>query len=193
MTAAPASKPYVAYAAYAAGEAQSDTKHEWLDGVVYDMAGGTPERAGLTASVTALLVEQLRRKPCRVFTSDLKIRVLATGLATYPDISVVCGQLATDPEDRNAVTNPTVLVEVLSPSTEAYDRGEKFAHYRRLPSLREYVLVSQETQRIEVWRRNERDHWELEHDAVPGQVVELASVSCQLAVDEVYADPLAPS
>jgi Uma2 family endonuclease len=196
MASAPAPKPYISYAEYLAAEEKSATKHEWLDGVVYDldaqgMAGGTPDHAGLAAAVTTLLGVQLRGKPCRVFSSDLRIRVLATGLSTYADVAVVCGKLEVDPADANAATNPTLLVEVLSDSTEAYDRGEKFAHYRRLPALREYVLVSQHDRLVEVWRRNDRGRWELGQEAEQGGEAVLASVGCMLAVDEVYADPLA--
>ena len=111
MASAPAPKPYVSYAEYLSAEEKSATKHEWLDGKVYDldaqaMAGGTPDHAGLAAAVTTLLGIQLRGKPCRVFSSDLRIRVRATGLSTYADVTVVCGKLEVDPEDANAVTNP---------------------------------------------------------------------------------------
>lgn len=186
----PASQPFVSYADYLALEQRNGTKHEWLDGVVYDMAGGTPDHAALALAVGGELRAQLRGKPCRVFGADLKIRVLATGLATYPDASVVCGKLETDPEDENAATNPKLLVEVLSDSTEAYDRGEKFAHYRRLPSLREYVLVSQHEPHIEVFRKNEASKWELAEEGRAGDTVPLTSVECVLSVDEIYADPL---
>lgn len=187
---------YVSYAEYVALEQNSLTKHEWLDGVVLDMdacgmAGGTPNHAGLAAAVTLLLGLQVRGKPCRVFSSDLRVRVVATGLSTYPDLTVVCSRLETDPADDNAVTNPTLIVEVLSSSSEAYDRGEKFAHYRRVPSLREYVLVSHRASIIEVWRRNDSNRWELAREARAGERAELASIGCNLAVDEVYADPLA--
>jgi Uma2 family endonuclease len=198
MASAPAAKPYVSYAEYLALEEKSVTKHEWLDGVIYDlevqaMAGGAPEHAGLAAAVTILLGTALRGKPCRAFSSDLRVRVPVTGLSTYADVAIVCGKLEVDPDDGNAVTNPTLLVEVLSDSTEAYDRGEKFAHYRRLPALREYVLVSQHARRIEVWRQNDRGRWELAQEAEGGEQAVLASVGCTLAVDEVYADPLAGS
>jgi Uma2 family endonuclease len=198
MAGAHALKPYVSYAEYLELEEKSLTKHEWLDGVVYDMealgmAGGTPDHAGLAATVTTLLGQQVRGKLCRAFSSDLKVRVLATGLSTYPDISVVCGKLETAPDDPNAVINPTLLVEVLSDPSEAYDRGEKFAHYRRIPSLREYVLVSQRKRQIEVWRKNERGRWELGQEAGAGEDAELASIHCSLPVNEVYADPLAGS
>lgn len=198
MASAPAAKPYVSYADYLALEGESATKHEWLDGAVHNldaqgMAGGTPAHAGLAANITVLIGIQLRGKPCRAFSSDLRVRVPATGLSTYADLTIVCGKLETDPEDANAVVNPTLLLEVLSDSTEAHDRGGKFAHYRRLPSLREYVLVSQRERRIEVWRKNERGRWELAQEADAGEQAALASIGCTLAVDEVYADPLAGS
>lgn len=187
----PAPKPRVSYAEYIELEEKSPARHEWLDGVIYDMAGGTPDHAGLALTVGRLLGNQLEGKRCRVFSSDLKIRVLATNLGTYADISVVCGQLERDPDSNTAVTNPTVLVEVLSDSTEAYDRGEKFAHYRRIPSLREYVLVGQSKPLIEVHRKNEAGLWVLVAEAGAGEQAALESIGCALSVDEVYLDPLA--
>ena len=195
----PAPEPYVSYAEYVAREEKSSTKHEWLNGVIRDMSGGTsehafggtPEHAGLTTTVSRLLGNQVEGKRCRVFSSDLKVRVLATNLGTYPDVSVVCGRLERDPDSNTAVTNPTVLVEVLSDSTEAYDRGEKFAHYRRIPSLREYVLVGQTKRLIEVYRKNEAGLWVLVAEAGAGEQAALESIGCVLNVDEVYVDPLA--
>ena len=187
----PAPEPYVSYAEYVAAEEGSVTRHEWIDGVIYDMSGGTPHHAGLASTIARLLGNQLAGKRCRVFTSDLRIRVAATRMSTYPDVSVVCGRLERDPDSTTAVTNPTVLVEVLSDSTEAYDRGEKFAHYRRIPSLREYVLVAQDPPLIEVFRKNEASQWVLVAEAGPGQRVTLESIECALSVDEVYTNPLA--
>ncbi|MGK4008250.1 Uma2 family endonuclease [Sorangium sp. So ce1036] len=189
---APARKLTFTYADYLAQERASSTKHEFLHGEIFAMAGGTPEHARLAAQVIAELAAQLRRRPCAVFSSDLRVRVLATGLATYPDVAVVCGRLSRDPEDDDAVVNPVVLVEVLSDSTEAYDRGEKFAHYRRIPSLKEYVLVSQQHRRIEVFRRNEDSTWTL-HEAGPGASARLTSVGCELAVNDVYDGALETS
>lgn len=185
-----ATRPYVSHAAYLELERAGSTKHEWLNGEVYDMAGGTPDHARLQAAAAGELRAQLRGRRCCVFSSDLRIRVLATGLATYPDLSVVCGKLEKDPGDDNAVTNPTLLVEVLSDSTEGYDRGEKFAHYRRIPSLKEYVLISQREPHVEVWRKNAAGKWELAEEGRAGESVPLASLECTLLVDEVYADPL---
>jgi Uma2 family endonuclease len=178
------------YAEFAAAEAKSATKHEWLNGEVFSMAGGTPEHAGLAASVVGELRQALRGRPCRVFSADLRVKVQATGLATYPDASVVCNKLETAHDDPQAVVNPVVLVEVLSDSSEAYDRGEKFAHYRRIPSLREYVIVSQHEPCIEVHRLNAAGRWEL-YEAGAGESIDLASIDCRLSVDDVYSDPLA--
>jgi Uma2 family endonuclease len=182
--------PYVTYAEFVVLEEKSQTKHEWLDGVVYDMSGGTLTHARLIASVTSKLDAQLEEHRCTVFSGELSVRVLATGLATYPDATVICGTPEIDPENRNAVTNPKVIVEVLSDSTEDYDRGEKFAHYQRIPSLAEYVLVSQHEPRIEVFRRNASGKWDLADVALAGQTAKLVSIECTLPVDKVYGAAL---
>ena len=184
-------RQYFSFAEYLELEEIAAVKHEFLGGHVWAMAGGTPAHAAIAANVIALLSAQLRGRPCRVFTSDLRIRVLATGLGTYPDVTVVCGQLETDPADPrgNTVTNPLVLVEVLSPSTEEYDRGEKLAHYQRIPSLAEIVLIAHNDRRLEVWRR-EGDRWTLDVFRADERA-QLASIGSELAVAEVYRDPLA--
>ena len=148
------------------------------------MAGGTPEHAALAVAVSAALFDQLSGGDCRVFSSDLRVRVRATGLATYPDVTVVCGALETDPENASTVTNPTVILEVLSPSTESYDRGEKLEHYRQIDSLREYVLVAHDRRRIEVWRRSAEGQWT--RLVSEGGTVELASIGCRLEVEGLY-------
>ena len=186
----PARKPTMTYAEYLAFEEKSLEKHEFLNGEVFAMAGGTIEHAGLAAGISIAIGIALRDRPCRVYSSDLRVRIRATGLTTYPDVSVICGQAEVDGEDRCAIVNPVLLVEVLSDSSEAYDRGEKAAHYRHLPSLREYVLVSQHRPRIEVFRRNEAGRWEL-YEYESGSQMELTSVGCTIAVDDVYRDPVA--
>ncbi|AKT41730.1 Uma2 family endonuclease [Chondromyces crocatus] len=173
------------FAEYVAQERHRSTRHELVNGQVYAMAGGSPEHALIAMNIGAELRSALRGRGCKVFSSDVRIRVRATGLATYPDVSVVCGELARDPEDESTLVNPVLLVEVLSPSTEAYDRGEKFAHYRRLPSLREVVLVSQSRRRVELFRRNDDGSWTL-YEADGSGALDLASVGCKLALDEVY-------
>jgi len=116
-------------------EEQSSTRHEFLDGEIVAMAGGTPEHAAMAAEVIGQLRDQLREGPCRVFTSGLGVRVLSSGLATYPDASVVGGSTERDPEKKTNVVNPRVLVEVTSDVTEHYDRGEKLEHYKQIPTL----------------------------------------------------------
>lgn len=170
---------------YLALEAGSNVKHEFLGGQIYGMAGGSPEHAALAAAVVGLLFAQVRIGRCRVYDADLRVRVLETGLTTYPDVSVVCGPLERDPEDDNAVTNPSVLVEVLSRSTEEYDRGDKFEHYKRIVSLRQYVLVSHRERRVEVWSRDHGDVW-TSVVALDGERAALPSIGANLDVRELY-------
>ncbi len=156
------------------------------------MAGGSPEHAAIIGNVTTLLNVQLRGQRCRVHSTELRVRVKATGLGTYPDITVICGRLECDPDDRTGHTaiNPRVVVEVLSPSTEEYDRGEKLSHYQTIPSLEEIVLVAHDRPEIEVARREADGTWS-RHVADAGQSARLTSIACNLAVAEVYRDPLA--
>ncbi|MBK8694908.1 MAG: Uma2 family endonuclease [Deltaproteobacteria bacterium] len=181
-----AEQTWIDYATYLTVEAQADRKHEWLDGVVYAMAGGTLEHGQLSAAVIGELRGLASGCGCRVFSSDAKVRVSATGLATYPDASVVCGPIERDADDRNAMANPAVLVEVLSDGTEAYDRGEKFEHYRRLPSLRDYVLVSQRRPLVEVYSRDAHDRWVLTAVGA-GERFTLSALPGDVEVDRVYA------
>jgi Uma2 family endonuclease len=156
-------------------EERSSVKHEFLGGHVWAMSGGPPEHAAIAASVIALLGALLRDERCRVFSSDLLVRVEKTGLATYPDVTVVCGSLAYDPEDpkRHTITNPRLLCEVLSPSTRDYDRGEKLDHYKQIESLEEVMLVDPETRTVEIWTRSGQ----------PG-------VFATLPVEDIFRDPL---
>jgi Uma2 family endonuclease len=188
---ATAPRQRMSYVEYLAFEERAERKHEYLRGEVLAMAGGTPEHGALAMSVGILLGRALQGRPCRVYSSDVRVRIEATDLATYPDVSVVCGRLERAADDANAIANPVLLVEVLSDSTEAYDRGEKAAHYRRIPSLREYLLLSQHAPRLEAYRRTDGGHWEL-YEARAGESLTLASVGVTLATDEVYRDPLAP-
>lgn len=178
----------VSYAEYVALERRIGVKHEFLDGVVRAMAGGSIEHTRLAARLARLIGAALADRPCEVFTADGKIRIEAANRAVYPDLSVVCGRLERSPFDVEAMINPSVIVEVLSDSSEAYDRGEKFRHYRQLGSFREYVLVSQREPLVEVWRR-EGDAWRVIEYGPAGQV-QLESVAATFSVDELYADPL---
>lgn len=185
----PAAITRMSYAEYLAAEATSQVRHEFLNGEVWAMAGGTPEHAALAAAVIGELRAALRGKPCRVYTSDARVRVASTGLSTYPDVAVVCGALETAPDDPDAITNPVVLVEVLSDATEAYDRGVKAAHYRQIAALKEYVLVSQAEPRVEVYRRAATGRWEL-LEAKPGEALELEALGVRVDVAALYSNPL---
>lgn len=174
---------------YLAQEAHSDVKHEWLDGQVVAMAGGSPVHALLQMRAGLALMTALGRGPCRTYSSDLMVRVRATGLATYPDVTVICGAVEADPEHRHAATNPALLVEVLSPSTEGWDRDEKFAHYQQLSSLRHYLLVHQDRQCVEVYGRRPDGSWAYRCFG-PGQRVPLSDLTgdanSALDVDLLY-------
>jgi Uma2 family endonuclease len=183
----------MSYADYLAFEAASDTRHGYLNGEVFAMAGGTITHGALAMAVGTALSNALRDRACRVLSSDVRVRSKATGLTTYADVTVVCDKIEVDDDDPHGVLNPRLIVEVLSESTEAYDRGAKAAHYRRIASLREYVLVGQGEPLIEVYRRNERGKWELAVEARRGELAELTACGApiQLDVDAIYRDPLA--
>ncbi len=188
--AAPLHKINYTYGEYLALEASSNVKHEFLGGQIYAMAGGTPEHAALAAAVIGLLFEQLRGGRCRAYDADLRVRT-PSGLATYPDVTVICGPSERDEIDPQSVTNPTLIIEVLSRSTEEYDAGDKFEHYKTLPSLRQYVLVSHRERSIEVWTRGEGAEWQL---AVvrEGEIAGL-SIDARLDVHELYEAAAEPS
>lgn len=190
-------KRYVTFADYLAAEQRSDVKHEWFNGAVYAMSRGTPEHARSSARIVRLIGNALPGD-CEVFSSDMMLYVAEVKLSTYADASVVCGPLETITVKRNgrslgeAVTNPVVIVEVLSDATERYDREEKFAYFRTLPSLQEYVLVSQDEVVVEVFRRpassssqppGPGDRWECERVGAGGSVT---IHGCTIQVDAVY-------
>jgi Uma2 family endonuclease len=184
----PAPLHQYAYAEYVALEEHSPIRHEYIGGEIYAMAGGTPGHAALAATVLRLIGNQLPAG-CRAFTSDLRVRILAADVTTYPDGAVVCGKTARAGDDALAVTNPVLLIEVTSPSTEAYDRGVKLEHYRQIESLREVIIVSHAESRLSLHRRGPDGLWET-HEARAGEALDIASTGGRLAVDEVYRDGL---
>jgi Uma2 family endonuclease len=170
---------------YLAWERMQPDKHELHDGEVFAMAGATFEHNQVVVNVGAELRAALREKPCRVCASDLRVKVPATGLYTYPDASVVCGRPQFEDGKLDTLLNPLILVEVLSDSTADYDRGTKFANYRSIPSFRDYVLVSTDSVLVEYHARQEDGSWVL-REFRAGERFRLASVGCELAVDELY-------
>ncbi|MDQ3034894.1 MAG: Uma2 family endonuclease [Myxococcota bacterium] len=191
----------VSYDEYLRLQGETDARLEYVDGTVrplpdwipdaLGMAGGTPEHSQLATAFATLVRQALGTRPCVVYGSDLRLRLESARRTTYADVAVVCGSREVSREDRNALVNPTVLVEVLSESSERYDRGEKWRLYRQcLESLREYVLVSQREPLVEVFRRDESGGWSFREHGPGGRVV-LASIGVEIDVDELFRDPLA--
>jgi Uma2 family endonuclease len=180
-------KPYLTPAEYLALERAAESKSEYLDGEMVAMTGASRNHNRITADLGAELLRQLRGRPCEAYMSDLRVLVPATGLYTYPDVVVVCGEAALLDEHEDTLTNPTVLIEVLSPSTEIYDRVRKFEHYRPLDSLREYVLVFQDEPRIEQYVRQEDGKtWLFSEQHGLAANLTLPSIQCQVSFTEIY-------
>lgn len=173
------------YEDYLAALEMSDVKLEYCDGEIYAMAGGTPAHADLATAAIRLLSNALLGR-CRVSTSDLKVRIEATGLSTFPDVSVVCGERELASIDRNAIVNPTLLVEVTSKSTEDYDRGEKLNHYKQCPSLRAVLFVSHRRSQVTVVSRNGASWDTLEYQE--GASVAVPGLALEFSLDELYTD-----
>jgi Uma2 family endonuclease len=174
-------------AEYLALERAAEFKSEFFAGEMFAMAGGSPVHSLVATNLAGEFRGKLKGRPCVPYNSDLRIQVQATGLMTYPDLSVICGEMEFAPGTDDTATNPTVLVEVLSDSTEAYDRGRKFENYRQLPSLREYLLVSQREPRFEQFIRQPGGEWLLRQAAGLESTLALPSLDITLSLAEVYA------
>ncbi len=177
------------YAEYLRYETEVHARHEFVGGLILAMAGGTLEHARLISAVIASLSGQLAGRRCVVLDSNARVLVRASGNAYYPDASVACGRLEAAAEDANALLNPTVLVEVTSPSTVDYDRTDKLADYQRIPTVEHVVLIAHDAVRIDVCSRTPSGWTTSSFRA--GDSAALAAVGCTLVVDDVYRDPLA--
>lgn len=173
---------------YLAFERDSEAKHEYLDGRIYAMSGASPNHNRVVMSLSREIGTRLRGRPCEAFGSDMRVRIPETGLHTYPDLSVVCGEPRFERDVLDHLMNPTVLVEVLSKSTASYDRGEKFEHYRQIPSLQEYVLFEQDRARAEHYARAgaSGDRWALTVVRGLDATLELPAIGCTLSLGDVY-------
>jgi Uma2 family endonuclease len=173
------------YSEFLHWEQEQEGRHEFVRGEVFAMVGSTDRHNLVALNIAVILREQLRGKPCRVFMSDVQVRVEAADAAFYPDVMVTCApEDATDPRVKR---HPCLIVEVLSPSTAGFDIGHKFACYRQLQSLQEYVLVDPDTVSIEVFRREADDRWVLD-PVGPGDTLRLASIGVEASVSAVYQD-----
>lgn len=170
-------------------EQQTDEKHEYVDGQIVAMAGGTLRASLIAGNLIAALHAALKGSPCRVYSSDARIRAGRTPFLTYPDISVICGLVGTDPDDPTdtTATNPRALIEILSPTTEMYDRGEKFSRYRRISSLEEYVLVAQGKPQVETFHKNKNGEWVLNEAVGLKATLKLKSLKIKLKFEDIYA------
>ncbi len=166
----------------------SDTRNELIDGVVVAMSGNSYPHLRVVRNLLVELDGRLRGQPCEVLCNELRVKVELTGDYFYPDLVGICGPPAFDPLSKITLLNPTLLIEVLSPSTEAYDRGQKFLHYQQISTLREYALVSQEEARVELYTRGENSAWTYKMVSGPEAVVSFASIDCSVPLADIYRD-----
>ncbi len=167
-------------------ERAATTKSEYLDGKVFAMSGASREHNLITVNITRELSLRLQESPCETYGSDMRVKVSATGLYTYPDAVVVCDEPRFEDDELDTLLNPTVIFEVLSSSTEAYDRGDKFSYYRKLESLRDYVLIAQDKRHIDHYVREPGGKWALREASNPDDVLDIGSINCVLRLSDVY-------
>jgi Uma2 family endonuclease len=171
---------------YLAQERLAEHKSDYSQGEVFAIAGASRRHVWIAANMLGNLWQQLKGKPCRASGSDFRLRVTPTGLYTYPDVMVVCGEPQFADDQKDTVLNPVLIVEVLSESTRNYDRGWKFQHYRKLPSLIEYLMIEQDQPHIEHWTRQPENHWDFVEIDDLAQGLELTSIGCVLPLTDVY-------
>lgn len=179
-------KPYLSSADYLAIERSAEFKSEYFNGEIFAMSGASEPHNVIVLNTGAEIRQHLKKRPCKVYANDMRVKVSPTGLYTYPDVVVVCGQAQFDDAHLDTLLNPTILIEVLSDSTEAYDRGRKFEHYRSLESLAEYVLIAQNRPQVEAYRRQPSQQWLLTESRGLEGVLRLHSIECDLALAEIY-------
>lgn len=180
------SQPYVEPEEYLALERKATQKSEYFNGEIFAMSGASPRHVLIVTNVVAELRGQLKEQACTVYSTDLRVKVSQTGLYTYPDVVVVCDNPLFDDDQKDTLTNPTLIVEVLSESTKDYDRGEKFEQYRTIPSFKEYVLISQDKHHVEHFVRQPDHRWLLSETNQLSDTIDLPAIDCHLALTEVY-------
>jgi Uma2 family endonuclease len=172
---------------YLAIERQAEFKSEYVDGVMYAMAGGSERHNLIAGNLVTELNIQLRKAPCKVYPSDLKVRVPNSKRFFYPDVSVVCGEVQFADDEKDVVLNPLLVVEVLSDSPAAFDRGKKFQSYQQIESLQEYLLVSQDEYVVEHYLRQGNDHWLYTKVSGLEEIIVLPALKSQLAMSDIYS------
>src|SRR6266487_1021959 len=179
-------KQKISIAEYLQKENASLEKHEYFKGEVFTMAGAKVPHNIIARNLLVILTQKLKGKTCQPFNSDQRIHVEKNTLFTYPDISIICGDIITLNNDEYNVLNPSVIIEVLSSSTKNYDRGEKFKLYRDIPTLKEYILADSESVNIEIFRFNANSHWELEEYSKPDENLLIHTIDTFLLLTEIY-------
>lgn len=167
-------------------ERTSTIKHEYYHGHIYAMTGAKEAHNIIAGNTIATLHGQVRHKPCRIYPSDMRVKVLETGLNTYPDITILCGQPHFTDTVHDTVTNPIVIIEILSPSTERYDRGLKFKNYRTISTLMDYILIAQDQPHIENYARQEDGRWALQEAVGKEASLLITSIECVLRLEDIY-------
>lgn len=167
-------------------ERQSETRHEYVDGEIYEMAGASQRHNRISVNMVRLLDNQLLERDCNVYGSDMRVKITATEKYTYPDVVAVCGEEFFEDKNEDTLLNPMLIVEVLSKSTEAYDRGGKFEYYQTIESFQEYVLIAQEPFRVEQFVRKDTSIWTYFEFRKPDDVVKLNSINCELSLKDIY-------
>ena len=177
-------KKRLSFEEYLQWEQETGEKHEFFQGEIFAMAGASVRHNIVFKNLFFRLAGKLEGKPCQPYGSDLRIHIPQNTLYTYPDISVICKDILD--ENPDGVTEPTILVEILSPSTKSYDRGDKFRLYRDIPTLKEYILVDSESVSIESFRINKQGHWELEEHRNSADVLQIPSLNISLPFSDIY-------
>jgi Uma2 family endonuclease len=173
-------------AEYLEFERLSEVKHELINGEVFEMAGAVKRHNQISANIIRLLGNQLLERDCNAFSSDMRVKISAAGNYTYPDIVAVCGEEIYEDETEDTLINPQLIIEVLSKSTEAYDRGVKFEYYQTIESFREYVLITQEPFRVEQYVRKNENEWSYFEFRKPENIVRLNSIDCEISLQDIY-------
>ena len=180
-------KPFLSPEQYLAIERAAETRSEYFRGEMFAMTGASRNHNLIAGNVGRRLNEQFDDRPCEVYQTDMRVKVSPTGLYTYPDIVVTCGHPKFEDQSVDTLLNPQVVMEVLSPSTESWDRGKKFGNYRRIDSLREYVLISQDRMLVEKFARLPDGEWRLSEVSRPDDRLILDSIACSIKLSEIYA------
>lgn len=182
----PKKKTFITPEEYLEIERKAAFKSEYFNGEMFALAGAKVNHILINSNLNRELGNKLKDKPCKVFSNDLRVKISATGLYTYPDLVIACGETKLEDEEMDTLLNPTLIIEILSESTESYDRGKKFEHYRTLESIKEYVLVSQEKPKVEQFLKQPDGKWLYSEVNGLDSIVQFSSILCEINLNEIY-------